>query len=115
MLVTDWVQGAPRLVAGESPIAVMGRGGPVLAWAAAYGRRAGLCAGAAIGLCDPGALLPVHGRPHRVRVFVSFAAPIDIAGPEDALPALTESIRALLCGAEPAHIAAGGDSRERPQ
>lgn len=52
VLATDWVEWAPRLATGESPIAVMWMGGPVLAWAAAYGRRAGLFAGAVIGLCD---------------------------------------------------------------
>jgi signal transduction histidine kinase len=52
VLATHWVESAPRLVAGESPIAVMWMGGPVLVWAVAYGRRAGLFAGAAIGLCN---------------------------------------------------------------
>ena len=52
VLATHWVESAPRLVTGESPIAVMWMGGPVLAWAVAYGRRAGLFAGAVIGLCD---------------------------------------------------------------
>src|ERR1700733_14225891 len=52
VLATDWVGSAPRLLAGESPIAVMGMGVPVLAWASAYGRRSGLFAGAVIGLCD---------------------------------------------------------------
>jgi signal transduction histidine kinase len=52
VLATHWVETASRLVAGESPIAVMWMGGPVLVWAVAYGRRAGGCAGAAIGLCN---------------------------------------------------------------
>jgi signal transduction histidine kinase len=52
VLATHWVESAPRLLAGESPIAVMWMGGPVLVWAVAYGRRGGLFAGAAIGLCD---------------------------------------------------------------
>jgi signal transduction histidine kinase len=52
VLATDWVESAARLVTGASPIAVMWMGGPVLAWAAAFGRRAGLFAGAVIGLCD---------------------------------------------------------------
>lgn len=52
VLSTDWVEPAARLVTGMSPIAVMWMGGPVLAWAVAYGRRAGLFAGAVIGLCD---------------------------------------------------------------
>ena len=52
VLATHWVESAPRLLTGESPIAVMWMGGPVLVWAVAYGRRAGLCAGAVIGLCN---------------------------------------------------------------
>lgn len=52
VLATHWVESAPRLLVGESPIAVMWMGGPVLAWAVAYGRRAGLFAGAVIGLCN---------------------------------------------------------------
>jgi signal transduction histidine kinase len=52
VLATHWVEWPQRLVTGQSPIAVMWMGGPVLVWAVAYGRRAGLCAGAVIGLCD---------------------------------------------------------------
>ena len=52
VLATRWIESAPRLVAGESPITVMWMGGPVLVWAVAYGRRAGLFAGAVIGLCN---------------------------------------------------------------
>ena len=52
VLATHWVESAPRLLVGESPIAVMWMGGPVLVWAVAYGRRAGLFAGAVIGLCN---------------------------------------------------------------
>ena len=52
VLATHWVESAARLAAGESPIAVMWMGGPVLVWAVAHGRRAGLLSGAAIGLCN---------------------------------------------------------------
>ena len=52
VLATHWVESAARLVAGEPPITVMWLGGPVLAWAVAYGRRGGLFAGAVIALCN---------------------------------------------------------------
>lgn len=46
-----------------------------------------------------GALLPVHGRPHRARVRVRFAAPVDVSGPEDGVSGLTEEVRAAIYGA----------------
>jgi len=46
-----------------------------------------------------GALLPVHGRPHRARVRVRFSAPVDVSGPEDCVLGLTEEIRAAIYGA----------------
>jgi len=49
---TLWVEDSTRLIKGEAPIAVMWMGGCVLAWAAAYGRRGGLFAGAVISLCN---------------------------------------------------------------
>lgn len=52
VLATHWVESPARLASGESPIAVMWMGGPVLVWSVAHGRRAGLLSGAAIGLCD---------------------------------------------------------------
>ena len=52
VLSTMWIETAKRLASGEAPISVMWMGGSVLVWAVAYGRRAGLFAGAVIGLCN---------------------------------------------------------------
>jgi signal transduction histidine kinase len=59
VLSTVWIETPQRLAAGAPPMAVMWMGAPALAWAVTYGRRAGLCSGAAIAACNLATHVPL--------------------------------------------------------
>jgi hypothetical protein len=59
VLSTAWIKTPQRLAAGAPPMAVMWMGAPVLAWAVAHGRRAGLVSGAAIAACNLATHVPL--------------------------------------------------------
>lgn len=98
---------AARLLAAGRDVVVFpegsrsrdGRPGPFHTGAVRLARDAGVAV-VPVRIEGTGRLLPVHGRPHRSRVRVCFEPPVDTAGPEDAVPALTRKIQRMVAAAD---------------
>lgn len=61
LLSTIWLQDGTRVTGPVLPVTATWAAGPVLAWAVAAGRRAGLAAGAVLGACDIARHQPISG------------------------------------------------------
>ena len=61
LLSTIWLQDSAHVTAPVLPVTATWAAGPVLAWAVAAGRRAGLAAAAVLGACDIARHQPISG------------------------------------------------------